>query len=96
MFSIFQALQRSGDASATGNEVLTLLSMHRHHRSAAQQTAHFHPVAYHLAGGRDYAHGGGLGIDHADGRLVSDDGRDGSGGGTGVGGYFLLKKRKLF
>ena len=48
--------------------------MNRHDRSAAQQAAHFHTVAHNLVGRRDDADGSGLGIHHADGCLICNDG----------------------
>ena len=38
-------------------------------------------IALTQAGRGDDAHGGGLAVDHADGRFVGDDGADGGGGG---------------
>ena len=51
--------------------------MYRHYRCAAKQSAHFYPVTYGLAGGRDNTNGGGLGIDHTDSRLVCNNCRNG-------------------
>ena len=62
-----RAMKSSLDLSCTGGL----------HRALAKQSAHFHPVAYGLARGGDDTHGGGLGVHHADGRLVRDDGGDG-------------------
>ena len=56
--------------------------MHRHHRRAAQQTAHLHHIAHIRALHRDHAHGGGLAVHHTHRRLVGDDGRDRLGAGA--------------
>ena len=56
--------------------------MDRLYRGGAQQAAELSLVPHLFAGGGDEADGGGLGVDHADGRLVSDDGGDGLGGGV--------------
>jgi hypothetical protein len=54
--------------------------VHRHDRRGAEQAAELDLSPDRLARGRDEAHGGGLGVDHADGGLVRDDGRDRLGG----------------
>ena len=52
--------------------------MNRHHRGAAQKAAQFHTISYGFSQCRDDAHGGGFGVDHANGCFIGDDGGDGS------------------
>ena len=56
--------------------------MDSHHGGGAQQAAELHHIAHNLTGGGDDADGSGLGVHHADGGLVCDDGREGLGGGV--------------
>ena len=55
--------------------------MHRHDGRVAQQTAKLYAVAHLSARYGDDAHGHGFVVDHADGRFIRDDGRDGFGRG---------------
>ena len=55
--------------------------MYGHDRGRSQQAAKLHRIPHLAAGGRDQAHGGGLGIDHADSCLVGNDGGERRGGG---------------
>ena len=68
--SVLQALDGSGNPTASGDEILCAFAVDGHDRGAAQQAAHFHPIAHHLAGGRDNAHSGGLLVDDTNGRLI--------------------------
>ena len=72
-------MQRRGDASAPCDKSVGGEGMHGDDRSAAQQPAELHEIPHLFSGSRDHADGGGLAVDHADGRFVGDNGGNGGG-----------------
>ena len=77
--SVFQRLQRSGDASAAVDEHRRRERAHGQDGRIAQKAAEVQHVALLAADGRDNAHGRRFGVHHADGGLVRDERRDDGG-----------------
>ena len=77
MGSVFQALERGGDAAAPADEGGGADLADLHDGAATEETAEFQLLAGLFADGGDDPDGGGLGVDHADGCFVGDDGGNG-------------------
>ena len=75
-------MNRSGNTTATGHKGLAAGLVHRNDRRVAHEAAEVGHLAHALAFHRDYTHGGGLLVDHANGGLVGDDAGDGGCGGV--------------
>ena len=74
--SVLEGVDRRGDAAAELHEARRVAAGHADDRSFAEQAAEDGLFADALAGHGNDAHGGGLGVDHADGHFVGDHAGD--------------------
>src|SRR5699024_11702230 len=75
-------MYRSGNESATGNELGVAHRVNRDDRRVAQQAAEVNFIAYRLAWNRDDAHSSGLMVHHANGSFVGNHAGDSRGRGV--------------
>ena len=80
--SVLEGLHGGGQPAAPVDEHRGVALVHRHDGAIAQQAAKVQLFAGLAADGGDHTHRGGLGVDHADGRLVGDQAADDRGGGV--------------
>ena len=80
--SVLEGLHGGGQPAAPVDEHRGVALVDRHDGAIAQQAAKVQLFAGLAADGGDHTHRGGLGVDHADGRLVGDQAADDRGGGV--------------